>query len=458
MTEQEIRAAHPDWSGDQIVCEVARLVSRVPAPLAPSMMGASATSAVGEDTKDVLGAARRSRRTVVSNRIHLRRARLAGLALTGSLVLSPLLAGSAFAASPVPLGTAESFALLAGSTITNTGPTTITGDIGLCCTGLATPGFDSVTQPGGTQYVGTNGVAATAQDDLDIAYDNAAGQAVTNIVGVDLSLAGTPANPLRPGVYQSTSRGSLQINTGLTLDFQNNPNAVFIFQGTDLVTAAGPLGSVHIVNGGASPSSCNIYWQLSTDAQGVTLGTNSAFKGTTMALGASSLGTGATVDGRILTRRSKDVTMDTNTITRSACRTVTEPTPTPTPTPGTTPPSNPTRGPANNAPAASTSTLLTRNGTARLRRSRRSTSREGFTATVRGRQLKRVVFWLDGKRVATRSGSPFKMRVPARPGKHRLTARVTFKDATRAKTLKLRYRISASALLQPRGGPSRFTG
>jgi len=240
-----------------------------------------------------------------------------------ALASTAMLAGSAQAASPVPLATADSFALLAGSTITNTGPTTISGDIGLCCTGIATTGFGSVTQPAGSQYAGTGGVAATAQDDLDIAYANAAGQAITATLPVDLSLAGTPATPLLPGVYESTAHGSLQINTGLTLDFQGDPNAVFIFQGTDLTTAAAAAGSVNIVNGGAAPSACNIFWQLSSDATGVSLGASSAFKGTTMALGASVLGNSATVQGRILTRRSKAVTLDSNTITRSACSTPT---------------------------------------------------------------------------------------------------------------------------------------
>ncbi|MDP8967027.1 MAG: DUF3494 domain-containing protein, partial [Actinomycetota bacterium] len=84
-----------------------------------------------------------------------------------ALMSAPAVASSASAAPPIPLGTAESFAVLAGSTITNTGPTTITGDIGLCCTGLATPGFGSVTQPSGARYIGPGTVAATAQDDLD---------------------------------------------------------------------------------------------------------------------------------------------------------------------------------------------------------------------------------------------------------------------------------------------------
>ncbi|MCA1698774.1 MAG: DUF3494 domain-containing protein, partial [Actinobacteria bacterium] len=245
--------------------------------------------------------------------------RLALAPVAVAVALALALQGDAVAASPVSLGTADGFALLAGSTITNTGPTTITGDIGLCCTGLATPGFGSVTQPGGAQYKGTGTPAQSAQDDLDIAYGDAAGRPVTRTLGVDLSQAGTPANPLLPGVYESTGHGALQINTGLTLDFQGDPNAVFIFQGTELMTAADAAGSVRIVNGGSAPSACNIFWQLSSDATGVTLGAGSAFKGTTMALGASVLRTGATVQGRILTRRSKAVTLDANTITRTTC-------------------------------------------------------------------------------------------------------------------------------------------
>ncbi|MEJ7786200.1 MAG: ice-binding family protein, partial [Solirubrobacteraceae bacterium] len=272
--------------------------------------------------------------------------------------MTPGLAAAASAASPVPLGTADSFAVLGGSTITNAGSTTITGDIGLCCTGVAVTGFgpgaDQVNQTGGALYTGTGGVAATAQDDLDIAYANAGGRAVSRTLPVDLSLTGTPANPLLPGVYESTSHGALQINTGLTLDFQGDPNAVFIFQGTGLITASGASGSVSIVNGGSTPSACNIFWQLSDATQGVTLGTGSAFKGTTMSLGASVLGTAATVEGRILTRRSKAVNLDTNTITRSRCSSTPAPggdTPAPAPTPTPTPTPQPTPGGDTPAPA-----------------------------------------------------------------------------------------------------------
>jgi len=245
--------------------------------------------------------------------------------------------------------------LLAGSTITNTGPTTITGDIGLCCTGTATTGFGSLTQPGGTQYSGTGTVAATAQDDLDTAYGDAAGRPVTRTLQVDLSLAGTPANPLLPGVYESTAHGALKINTGLTLDFQGNPNAVFIFQGTELTTAADSEGSVQIVNGGSAPNACNNFCQLSSDATGVTLGAGSAFKGTTMALGASVLRTGATVQGRILTRRSKAVTLDTNTITRATCSSGNSTTPAPDNSTTTAPGDSTTGTPVDNTTSSTPS-------------------------------------------------------------------------------------------------------
>ena len=382
------------------------------------------------------------------------------------------LAGSAQAASPVPLATAGSFALLAGSTIANSGATTITGDIGLCCTGLATTGFgpgaNRVTQPDGTQYVGPGSVAATAQDDLDIAYSNAAGQAVTNTVPVDLSLTGTSANPLLPGVYESTAHGALQINTGLTLDFQGDPNAVFIFQGTELITAAGAGGSMKIVNGGSAPSTCNLVWQLSDATQGVTLGATSAFKGTTMALGASVLGAGATVEGRILSRRSKAVTLDSNTITRTACAApaasgggvTTSPAPAPAPAPAvaSTPPSggtapSPSAAPPRGVPALAGSALL---------RGPRGAVRGPFTVSVTGRSILSVTFYVDGRVRGTVHARPgrrrFTLRIdPRRQSRrvHRVTARVRFTRTSRTAmtTRRVTYRRQSATPRAP-----RFTG
>jgi hypothetical protein len=72
--------------------------------------------------------------------------------------------------------------------------------------------------------------------------------------------------------------------------------------------------------------------------------------------------------------------------------------------------------------------------------------------------IKRVVFSIDGRHIVTRVLSPFRVFVRARPGSHRVSARVTFKDTTPARTLTLRYRACASAVLRPLPGPSRFTG
>ena len=404
-----------------------------------------------------------------------RRERRIGALVALALAATPLFAGAAQAATPVPLGTADSFALLAGSTITNVGATTVTGDIGLCCTGLATPGFALLTQPQGAQYVGTGGVAATAQDDLDLAYANAASQAVTSTVPVDLSLTGTPATPLLPGVYESTAHGAFEINTGLTLDFQGNPNAVFIFQGTSLTTAAAQAGSVQIVNGGSSPSTCNVFWQLSDATQGVTLGAASAFAGTTMSLGASVLATGATVDGRILTRRSKAVTLIANTITLHPCWTAESSggpgagTPTPPPSPSPTP----TAGLTPDVTAAVPATLaaivsvvrkpaaLPPPGTAQLKGPGGPVSGP-FTVSITGRDIERVVFYVDGRPIRTLHGRPhrttFKLRIDPRRQQttvHRVTAKVKFRrgDTTTSTTLRLTYR-------RPPGSPPppRFAG
>jgi hypothetical protein len=390
----------------------------------------------------------------------------AGSVLALALAMSPAFVSSALAASPVGLGTAEPFAVLGGSTITNTGATTISGDIGLCCTGIATTGFgpgpeDEVTQPSGAQHIGTGSPAASAQADLDIAYGNAAGQAVTNTVPVDLSLTGTPARPLLPGVYESTSHGALQVNTGLTLDFQGNPNAVFIFQGTTLDTAANASGSVTIVNGGGAPSTCNIFWQLSDATQGVTLGAGSAFKGTTMALGASVLGSGATVEGRILTRRSKAVNLDTNTITRSACfnaggagTSTTTDTPTPTPTPGTTQPApTPTT-----TPGAGSTGRVSLPGSAALSGPTSPVSGP-FDVAVTGNAIASVTFHVDGKRRATVNAKlgrkRFKVTIDPRrqSGRvHRVTARITFKPGSRRgmTTRRLVYRRATPGPRTPR--------
>jgi hypothetical protein len=82
----------------------------------------------------------------------------------------------------------------------------------------------------------------------------------------------------------------------------------------------------------------------------------------------------------------------------------------------------------------------------------------GFRATVRGRLIERVTYSLDGERIASQPDSPFAMYVKAAPGRHVIRVRITYRDSTRAKTMTMPYSACASAVLQPRDGPSQFTG
>lgn len=220
----------------------------------------------------------------------------------------------------VGLGTADDFAVLAGETMTNTGDTTITGDVGIH-PGAAAPGFEaSVTLNG--EFHETDDVAEQAKVDLVTAYDDAAGRSVTATIPTELS-----GEPLTAGVYDSAA-GTFG-NTGtLTLDAEGDPNAVFIFQ-MESTLITGPGSNVELINGAQA---CNVFWQVGSSA---TLGTNSSFVGTVMALESISLTTGATIEGRVLARNAA-VTMDSNTITRAVCTAAAPDTTTTTAAPDTT--------------------------------------------------------------------------------------------------------------------------
>ncbi|MBJ7600904.1 ice-binding family protein [Candidatus Nephthysia bennettiae] len=256
----------------------------------------------------------------------------ATIALTAiALLATPSLA---LAATQPNLGTANSFAVLAGSTVTNTGPTVIRGDLGLS-PGSSVTGFPPGTVVGGTQHV-ADAVAIQAKNDLVTAYDNAAGQPVTSdLTGLDLG-----GKTLTPGVYHFSS--SAQLTGTLTLDGQGDSNAVFIFQiGSTLTTASS--SSVVLING-ASP--CSIWWQVGSSA---TLGTATKFQGNLLALTSISLTTGANIlDGRALARNGA-VTLDTNHITKSANCTARSPSPSPSPSP--TAAASPTPSPTTSASA-----------------------------------------------------------------------------------------------------------
>ena len=395
----------------------------------------------------------------MSNRT-LRRTGRAGIALAVGCAFAAV-PPSAQAATPVGLGTAEPFSVLAGSTVTNTLATTMWGDLGLYA-GSSVTGAPVV---GGTSYINdAEGVAMRAKLALTTAMNDAATLPATASAGSDLA-----NQTFKTGVYNATSQ--LLFSSGeMVLDGEGDPSTAFIFQiPTELITASATR--VRLINR-ANP--CNVFWQVGSSA---TLGSGSVFVGTVMADQSITANTIAVIDGRLLASVAR-VEMHGNTITRSACSSVDDNTNDTLPggggtggtggtTPGTTPGTAPGSGaPADQAPPASRSGTPTRNGSTRLLRPPAHTSRrppanpctDGFQATVRGKLIKRVVFSLDGKRIGSRTKPAFRVWVRASGGMHGIKARVTFKDATRAKTLKFRYRACAAQVLQPRRGPSQFTG
>jgi hypothetical protein len=192
---------------------------------------------------------------------------------------------------PSGLGTACTFGILGATpVVSNTGPSDVTGDVGIWPAASIT-GFPPGTLTG-TLHAG-DATAMTAQGDLTTAYNNAAGLvAPPPVLTADIG-----GQTLPPGVYKATT--TLGITGILTLDGSTNPNGVWVFQvGSALTTAAGGAGtpaSQVVLIGGASAH--NVFWVIGSSA---TLGTNSIFQGTIMAKASITLGTGATLDGRAL--------------------------------------------------------------------------------------------------------------------------------------------------------------
>jgi hypothetical protein len=229
---------------------------------------------------------------------------LTTVAAAASVVVAGLVGvAPATAAQPaVGLGTAGAFGVLAGTTVTNTGPSVISGNVGVS-PGAAVSGFPPGKVAGGVQHA-ADAAAQSAQDDLTTAYDSAAGR--TPATAVDDEIGG---RTLLGGVYRHAS--GMGLTGTVTLDAENDPAAVFIFKaGSTLITAAN--SRVRLVNG-AQP--CNVFWQVGSSA---TLGTATSFVGTVLALTSVSLRTGSTVTGRILARNGA-VTLDSNVIRRPGC-------------------------------------------------------------------------------------------------------------------------------------------
>jgi len=238
-------------------------------------------------------------------------------------------------AMSVPLGTAGSFAVLAGSGITNTGATTIKGDVGSSPTPAETgfaacPAADCVTLTGAnhTSPTPNDAVTVKAKIDLTAAYNYAAGQVSTQV-------ATELANQrLVAGVYSSAS-GTFQMTGTLVLDGQNKTNGVWIFQ-TASTLITGGTGNVSLIRG---PQACDVFYQVGSAA---TLGAGSTLKGTILAHDTISLGNGVTVQGRLLAGEQASgagaVTLIHDTIVSPLCVTTTPPSSPPNPPPtGTTP-------------------------------------------------------------------------------------------------------------------------
>jgi len=202
---------------------------------------------------------------------------------------------------PVPLGTAANFDAVAGSTVTNTGPTTIAGgDLGLS-PGTAVTGFPPGTLIAPAVFHVTDPAAAQGELDVIIAYNYV--ESLPGGAALPGELSGLT---FTPGLYKNSS--TVMLSSGnVTLDAQGNANAVFIFQIASTLTT---LGSTQVVLAGGAQAK-NVFWQVGSSA---TLGTNSIFKGTILALQAITLDTGATLQGRALARNAA-VTFDDNTVT-----------------------------------------------------------------------------------------------------------------------------------------------
>ncbi len=183
-----------------------------------------------------------------------------------ALVISALQPIDVLAATTVDLSTAETFAVLAGTAISDTNPSVITGDVGLSPAAGSNITQLTSAEVSGTIYAvdatgpdgasGNNpGLVNGAKTDLTAAY-TAASQVTSGVISADLG-----GQTLNAGVYEDNDApNSLAIAAGqtLTLNGQGNANAVFIFKsGSTLITGVG--STVSLINGA---SACNVFWQV----------------------------------------------------------------------------------------------------------------------------------------------------------------------------------------------------
>lgn len=257
---------------------------------------------------------------------------VAVIAIIGIFVFTGRSASNAV--STVLLGNSSNFAVLAGSGITNTGATTVSGTAGGDMGSAPTPAFTgeaSVTTTG-TKYLAAEAIVGGAKAALDTAYLDAQGRTPATAIAADLG-----GQTLVGGVYNGAS--SVGLTGTLILDGANNPDSVWIFQaGSTLTTASSSV--VSLINGAQA---CNVFWQIGSSAS---FGTGSNFVGHVFAQTTITDDGGSTVHGQLLARDAA-VNLNNTTIVNDACATASaSPTPTatdsPTPTASATPSSTPT--------------------------------------------------------------------------------------------------------------------
>jgi hypothetical protein len=382
--------------------------------------------------------------------------------LATALIALLLAVTDAFAAqSPVDLGTAASFSVLGGSAVTNTGASTLGGDLGVS-PGTAITGFPPGIV-GGTIH-SADAVAAQAQSDLTTAYDDAAGRNPPTSVPADIG-----GLRLTAGVYRSAS--AIGLTGTVTLDAQGNPDAVFIFQaGSTLITASG--SNVALVNGAEA---CNVFWQVGSSA---TLGTASVFTGNILALTSISANQGVTVHGRLLARNGA-VTLIDDAISSPACAAAggngtTGGSGSGPSGGGTTGSGGGTTGSGGGTTGSGGGTTGSGGGTtgsgagntgsaggthadvgiANLKTVPSSIAKHGievcerktFRALVTGHHIRQVSFSLDGRVIATRTRAAFAATVPTGGGIRTVIAHVKFTGNRRERTVRMKIRACAAAV------------
>jgi hypothetical protein len=204
-------------------------------------------------------------------------------------------------ATPLPgpsLGTAATYGILAGTTVTCVTGGTINADVGVS-PGSTTTGFPPCTITGATHLA--DATAATAQGDLTTAYDALVAMACGTTISADLG-----GTTLAPGVYCSAS--SVGVTGTVTLNGQGDANAVFVIQAGSTLTT-GTTANIALINGAQAK---NVWWQVGSSA---TLGTGTTFRGNILALTSITLVDNATMLGRALARKAAVSLGTNNTIT-----------------------------------------------------------------------------------------------------------------------------------------------